>query len=244
MSELLAVAPVVLFAGLMGVGVIAYLIYGQKHREGLQEQTKDYRAGALAERLGLQVVRGDPAQNLWVTGTGFSDVQHFDVRLSGQKNGVPVDIVYFRDVAHEKHSLREMTIHSTWEVRLAAETNANFGHFEATIRNPKAYSRVRPFFDNPMPELQTGHPAVDQAFRLTGDNPAIAQALGPLLAPLTSLVYVHVVGAPGQVSFRLDRGDMGRGSELMGVAYGLYDAERILDVLSRIVLTAEGRAAA
>lgn len=242
MEVLLGILPAVFFAGVMGVGAIAFVVYGQKRLGQLQEQTRDYTAGAVAQRLGMEVVRGAPGQNLWITGKTALESQHLDICIAGQWAGVPVDIVYYRDVQHEKHNWTEMTVHSEWEVRIAAHTEASFGHFEVMFRRPKAHNTVTSFFRNPMPELRTGHPHVDATYRVTGDNPAIAEALGELLAPLIGLEYVHVVGAPGRVSFRLDRGAAGRGNEMMGVAYALYDAERVLNVLTAIVRTAEGRA--
>jgi hypothetical protein len=243
MADLLGVAPALFVPMVMVALVIGGLIYGRRHLSRVQRDTTDYQAGAIAQRLGLRLERGNPAQNLFVTGRMAEEVQHFDVRLAGQRNEVPVEIVYFRNVEHERGFL-EVTIHQTWDVRLTARTTASFGHFEVCLRNPQAHNRVRPYFENPMPELRTGHPVTDRALRITGDNPAIATPLGELLAPLASLQYVHVVGEPGAISFLMSRGDGGRGNEMMGVGYGLYDADRILDVLTRIALTAEGRAPA
>lgn len=206
-----------------------------------------YQAGALAARLGMHIERGHPGFNLFVTGVGSLADQHFDVLLRGERHGVPIELVYFRhNTTDERFELLTATTHFTmtrrWEGRLTARTHASFGHFEVSLRHPNSYNRVAPFFDAPLQEVPTGHPAVDAALRLRTDNPGLAPHLGALLAPLTTLQYVHVVGHPGQVSFLMSHADVGKGHEMIGVGYALHDAERIYDVLTRIVLTAEGRA--
>lgn len=240
MSDLLAILPSFGFAGLMVVGVIGYMIWAQKARGQMQKDTAQYQAGAIAQRLGMRVVRGDPNTNLFVNGAGLAN-QRYDVHVTGERQGVPLEIVYFKEVWTETGILTT-TVHRQWEGRLTALTQAAFGHFEVTLRQPQQWNGVRSFFANPMPELSTGDPRTDSLLRVTGDNPAIAGALGGLLAPLTRLNYVHVVGRPGQISFLMSHSSAGRGNEMIGVGYALFDAETIFEVLTRIALTAEGRA--
>ena len=98
MEVLLGILPAVFFAGVMGVGAIAFVVYGQKRLGQLQEQTRDYTAGAVAQRLGMEVVRGAPGQNLWITGKTALEGLHLEICVAGQWAGVPVHIVYYRDV--------------------------------------------------------------------------------------------------------------------------------------------------
>lgn len=240
MADLLAIVPSLGFAALMVVGVIGFLIYSQKRRGQIQKDTADYQAGAVAARLGMRVERGDPGQNLFVN-AGLYETAKIDAVLRGERHGVPIEIVYLKENWTETGILTT-TLHRKWEGRLTARTPAQFGHFEVSLRQPQSYNRTRSFFANPMPELSTGDARTDSMLRVTGDNPAIAGALGPLLSPLTRLNYVHVVGRPGEVTFLMSHSDAGKGLEMIGVGYALHDAELILDVLTRIALTAEGRA--
>lgn len=240
MAELLGILPSVGFAALMVVGVVGFLIYSQKQRAQIQKDTANYQAGAIAQRLGMRLERGDPAQNLFVNSTLFETVK-IDAVLRGERHGVPIEIVYLKETWTETGVVYSTTTRK-WEARLTARTPAQFGHFEVCMRQPQAYNAVRSFFSNPMPELPTGDPRTDSLLRVTGDNPPVAGALGPLLAPLTRLNYVHVIGRPGEISFLMSHCAGGRGLEMMGVGYGLHDADLILDVLTRIALTAEGRA--
>ncbi|MCA9605630.1 MAG: hypothetical protein KC619_08555 [Myxococcales bacterium] len=240
MDQLLAIVPSISFAALMVVGVIGYMIYAQKHRAQIQKDTADYQAGAMAQRLGMRIERGDPHQNLFVN-TQLFETAKIDVALRGERHGVPIEIVYLKETWTET-GIVSSTIHRKWEGRLTARTPAQFGHFEVSLRQPQSYNVVRSYFAHPMPELPTGDPRTDSLLRVTGDNPPIAGALGPLLAPLTRLNYVHVIGRPGEVTFLMSHCAGGRGLEMMGVGYALHDAELIFDVLTRIALTAEGRA--
>lgn len=127
------------------------------------QSAESYQAGALAGRLGIQLLQGDPSLNLFTPGVG-------------------------------------------------------------------AFA-----------EVPTGQPQVDATLRLRTDNQQLAASLGPLLLPLTTLNDVHIAAGLGKVSFLMSHADIGDGNEMVGVGYALYDAERIYDVLTRIVLTAEGR---
>lgn len=240
MADLFAVLPSVGFAVLMIVGVFALMFWQHKQRAKIQRDTAEYQAGAIAQRLGIRVEKGDPNTNLFVNQGGLAQ-QSYDVLLRGERNGVPIEIVYFKKVWIESDWVSS-TQYRQWQGQLTARTNARFGHFEVTLRQPQQWNRVRSFFAQPMQELSTGNARTDSMLRVTGDNPAIAGALGGLLEPLTRLNYVHVVGRDGEVSFLMSHSDAGMGNEMIGVGYALYDCETIFDVLTRIVLTAEGRA--
>lgn len=240
MSDLLAIAPGLIVPMVMVAAVAALLIYQQKQRAQISKDTAQYQAGALAQRLRMRIERGHPGTNLFFTGLTSLENQHFDVLLRGEHLGVPIELVFYRQVQREQ-GVFEVTVHREWDSRLTARTSASFGHFEVTLRHTQAYNRVRPYFENPMPEVPTGDPRTDSLLRVCTDNPAIAAHLGALLSPLTSMSYVHVIGRPGEVSFVMANCDAGRGNEMVGVGYALHDAERIYDVLARIVLAAEGR---
>lgn len=240
MSDLVTLLPSLGFPVLMIVGVVALMIWQHKQRGKIQQQTADYQAGAIAQRLGIRVEKGDPNTNLFVNQGGLA-TQKYDVLLRGERHGVPIEIVYFKEVWVEQH-IMSATRHRTWQGQLTARTNARFGHFEVTLRQPQQWNRVRSFFSQPMQELPTGNGRTDSMLRVTGDNPQIASALGGLLEPLTRLNYVHVIGRDGEVSFLMSHSDAGMGNEMMGVGYALHDCELIFDVLTRVVLTAEGRA--
>ena len=241
MADWIALAPSMLVP-VVGIAlVVGYMIYGHKQRAKTQADTTEYQAGAIAQKLGIGVERGDPNLNLFVPGKGGLQNQHYDVLLRGQRNGVPLEVVYFRQVTTEQ-GFMSVTRNRSWEARITARTDAAFGHFEATLRQPQQWNRTRTYFENPMQELRTGDARTDSLLRVTGDNPAIAPSLGALLAPLTSLNYVHVIGRPGEVSFLMSHSDAGKGNEMIGVGYALYDAVVISDVLTRIVLTAQGQA--
>ena len=241
MSDLLTIAPG-LFVPILMIGVVIFMLfYSRKRQAQIQKDHAHYQAGAIAQRLGIRVEKGDPARNLFIPGKGSMEQQRIDVLLRGERNGVPVELVFFKETQYEQGIL-QTTVHRSWEGRLTAKTNASFGHFEITLRQPQGWNRVRPYFANPMQEVATGDARTDSLLRVTSDNPTIAASLGGLVSPLTTLNYVHVIGCPGEVSFLMSHSDAGRGNEMIGVGYALHDCELIYDVLTRIVLTAEGRA--
>lgn len=240
MEELLAIASPICTVSVMVSFVVVVLVWQKKNRAQMDQDTQEYRVGSIAERLGMRIERGEPMTNLLVNQAALES-QRYDVVLRGERQGVPIELVYFKAVWVEAEFIRS-TQYREWEARLTARTGAQFGHFEATLRQPQQWNRVRTYFSQPMPELSTGNGRTDSMLRVTGDNPAIAGALGGLLEPLTRLNYVHVIGRPGEVTFLVSHSDAGRGTEMIGVGYALHDCELIFDVLSRVVRTAEGRA--
>jgi len=240
MGDWLALAPSLLVPFVGVALVIGYMVWGVKQRAKIQEDTTDYQAGAIAQRLGLRVERGSPQQNLFYPGQPAFGDQLIDVLIRGERRGVPLEIVYFKKNTTEQ-KIMSVKVRREWQAQVIAHTTAAFGHFEVTLRQPAQWNRVRPFFERPMPELTTGDARTDAMLRVSGDNPAIAAALGPLLSPLTSMEYVHVVGRPGQIAFLMDNSDAGKGLELMGVGHTLYHVETVVDVLTNVVLTAQGQ---
>ena len=242
MEQLLALGPTLVIPIIMLGAVGVMLVYSHKQRTKLKRDHAHYQAGPLAGQLGMRLEKGDPYFNLFVPDAHATDAQHVDVLMRGERDGVPIELIYFRKVT-KKRDWNTVHVTSEWQVEFAARTSANFGHFEVSVRNPESYAKVRPFFERPMPELATGDPRVDSVLRLTGDNPAIAAPLGALLLPLASLHYVHVVAEPGAVKFLMSHGGQSRqarGLEMIGVSMSLPYADVILGVLTSIVRTAQG----
>ncbi len=238
-SEYLTLLPSACFTFVMIGGVLAFFVYSSKQRAQMQIDTAQYQAGAMAQRLGMRLERGEPHINLFVNQSAFAN-QTYDVVLRGERNGVPIELIYLKQVWVETH-LMSATRHRKWQGQLTARTGARFGHFEVTLRHPQTWNAVRPFFSVAMQEVMTGNARTDSMLRVTTDNPAIAGPLGALLEPLTRLNYVHVIGRDGEVTFLVSHAAVGQGNEMIGVGYALHDAEVIYDILTRIVLVAEGR---
>jgi len=217
---------------------VGYMFYMRsRHKQQtvqFDQQYSNYRAGELATRLGLQLVKGDPNFNFMVThanasvARGATDKQavHVDIELSGQPFGAPLSLTYLN--RQERETGFSSTTYKTWfDCRMAATTRQPFPPFEVTSRKTPVGAIVK---QQTLPEVRTGNPAVDAEFAVMTHEPALAQLLGQVLPEFVALASagVHLVGDGQRVSFIMNQ------TTAPIVASALYHAEVMSHGLSNL----------
>ena len=217
---------------------LSYMLFMRsQHKKKTQEYDEQYahfRAGALAQRLGLQLSKGDPSFNFMVThanqsvARGATDDRavNIDIEMAGTPFGVPLTFSYLYRV--ERESGFNSTTYKTWfNCRMIARAKQAFPPFEVTSRNTSLGRIVR---EQALPEAPTHHPAIDAEFLVTTHEPALAQLLGQLLAEFSvfGAAGVHLLGDGQQVSFVMNL------STAPLVPSALYYAEVMTHALSTV----------
>jgi len=198
------------------------------------QQYSNYRVGELAQRLGLQLIKGDPNFNFMVThanaaiarGATDSQAVHIDIELSGTPFGAPLSLIYLN--RQERDTGFSSTTYKTWfDCRMIATAKQPFPPFEVTSRRTAVGAIVK---QQAFPEVPTGNPAVDAEFQVTTREPGVAQLLGQVLPDFVALgsAGVHLVGDGQRVSFV-----MGQTTAPI-VASALYHAEVMSHALSNL----------
>jgi hypothetical protein len=204
----------------------------KKKTQEYDEQYANFRAGQLAQRLGLQLLKGDPAFNFMVTyanqavARGATDDKaiNIDIEMAGTPFGVPLGFRYLYRV--ERESGFNSTTYKTWfNCRMSASAKLAFPPFEVTSRNTSLGRIVR---EQALPEAPTHNPAVDAEFLVATHEPALAQLLGQLLPEFSMFgaAGVHLTGDGQQVSFVMNL------STAPMVPSALYYAEVMTHALS------------
>lgn len=219
----------------VAVGYMFYMRSRQKQQTAqFDQQYSNYRAGELATRLGLQLVKGDPNFNFMVThanaavarGATDKEAVHIDIELSGQPFGAPLSLIYLN--RQERETGFSSTTYKTWfDCRMSVTTKQAFPPFEVTSRKTAIGAIVK---QQTLPEVATGNPAVDAEFSVTTQEPALAQLLGQVLPEFVALgsAGVHLVGDGQRVSFIMNQ------TTAPIVASALYHAEVMSHGLSNL----------
>jgi hypothetical protein len=176
-------------------------------------------AGALASRLGLTVVEGDPNLNLitaagrhiekGATKTGGmldrNSVKETRLVLAGKPDGRDTAFVYsqkdemtdslLRDYDRKRESELEYCFHT--------QIRARFPDFEVILRNPPAgMSRVKGVLAQP--EQSFGDSTLDQAFLLRSADPSVGPYIREALRPLLATHHLHLLAHSGRIAYLAD----------------------------------------
>jgi len=220
---------------IIGFLAVAYTFYsrrtmGKKH----DAQFANFRAGELAQRLGLRLVEGDPAFNLFIRYAnvdvmkGPSDKKpvHVSVRMQGEPHGLPTELVYLYRVEQETSYVANTVTWKTWfDCRMIVFARRPFPPFEVT-------SRSTPFGPiaqiQPLPPQPTGNPAIDGTYAVSTPERGVAQLLGQVLVNFGTFATagVHLVGDGQTVAFVMKQDK----PPIIGSA--LYFAEQMSALLS------------
>jgi hypothetical protein len=213
----------------MPVLVLALLVYGFVVRKRGLAATTHATVGALAQRLGLQVIQGDPSINLYYLAQPNRNYER-NIQLVGAPYGREVkwDLT---DGTRSQDFLVLVKVTTTWGCFLVARVGAHFPDFEVKLRNPNQY--LVPEISLPhLPETLTGDPAIDATFRVAIADPRYAPSLVPAIQALAGQLYVHIVGQGGVVMIPITR---------FGLGYFVNAAEQYLYALEVLACILEGR---
>lgn len=227
---------VFLFPVIGVVALVVYMVWARKSTALAQdEQFSQYRAGALAQRLGLQLTVGDPNFNLFIRhaavdvrrGPADNKPVHIEVRMQGTPNGVPLELVYLYRVEQET-GFSTITWRTWFDCRMTAQAARPFPPFEMLSRTaplgPIAQIQA-------LPPSPTGDAAVDATYLVATGEPGVARLLGQVAGGLATFQNsgVHLVGDGSRVAFvmKQDKAPL--------LANALYYAESMSQVLSDLV---------
>jgi hypothetical protein len=225
----------VLIFPVVALGYMFFMRSRQKQKTvEFDQQYSNYRAGELAQRLGLQLIKGDPAFNFLVThaneavarGATDSQAVHIDIELSGAPFGAPLSLIYLN--RQERDTGFSTTTYKTWfDCRMVATAKQPFPPFEVISRRTPVGAIVK---QQTLPEVPTGNPAVDAEFQVTTKEPGVAQLLGQVLPEFVGMgsAGVHLVADGQRISFVMNQ------TTAPIVASALYHAEVMSHTLSSL----------
>ncbi|MBN1612403.1 MAG: hypothetical protein JW940_37580 [Polyangiaceae bacterium] len=233
----------VLLVPLIGLVVVAYmLVMRYKRVTTSDQQYSNYRAGELAQRLGLQLLSGDPGFNLFIIHTdqqvlnGPTDKKPVDVniKMAGSPQGVPLELIYVYNVT-QKTGFDVIRRETLFDCRMIAHTRQPFPSFEVLSRNT-AMGPIQQIL--PLPAVPTGNPIVDAAYLVATGEPRLAQLLGTLIPGFAQLDQnrngIHLVGEGTSISFVMQQ------NTAPLVANALYYAESMAMNLSQVAKAVGG----
>ncbi len=203
----------------------------------VQSATNQYpnaTAGLVAQRLGLELVAGDPQLNvvMWEAQVPqFRDLNPlphtvYDVRVEarGTPQGRPVHWLFVaKEEAGARMPVVARTLTDTFHNSLEAATQATVPYFELVLRTGQnEYLQAEPVHAS-RTDMQRmpgafQNPTYDAAFELTANDARVVSVLSRALGALGGLNFVHLVGAPGSLSFHFPR----FGSHAFGTQAELY----------------------
>jgi hypothetical protein len=226
------------------LGFALYYVFVMRKRQAasLDEGNANYRAGALAERLGLTLAKGDPAYNLFIpmsnagvmSGPKDGKAVEVDILMQGSRDNVPLRLRYYLRKEKQTDYIESVIRWTTWfDCNMSAEAKQPFPEFEVTSRATSTGPITRTL---KCPEARTGEPEVDSTYLVATAEPAMAKLLAEYVGAFAAFKVggVHLVGDGKTVSFVM------RHDKSVMVGYGLYDAEAMADGLVAIARAVGG----
>lgn len=229
---------------LLGIAALAFymLVLRKRQAATMDQNSAGYRAGALAERLGLQVVQGDPMFNLFIPQAtvdamkGPRDGQpvHIEILLRGEVEGVPLELHYLSRAEKKTDYIGGVVHWTNWfECRLTAQAKRPFPEFEVVSRATPLGLITRRLA---VAEARTGNPSVDAMYSVATAEPAMARLLGSQMDAFSEFVTagVHLVGDGKAVSFQMEQ------AKPPMIGYALYYPESMAKGLVAIARAVGG----
>jgi hypothetical protein len=218
------------------------LVIRKRQIGNLDQGNAGYRAGALAERLGLTLVKGDPAYNLFIplanagVAAGAKDDKpvHVEILMQGEQDGVPLELRYYLH-KERKTDYIENVIHwkTAFECSMRARAKQAFPEFEVTSRTTSTGPIAR---TTTCPVTPTGVASVDGAYLVATAEPAMAKLLADHMGAFAEFHVggVHLVGDGNAVSFQMQH------DRAVQIGYGLYYPESMAKGLVAIARAVGG----
>jgi hypothetical protein len=227
-------SPIMFIAPLLGFAVFRWMLYSRKTMGATHDaQHANFRAGELSKRLGLQLIKGDPAFNLFIAyadagvrrGPTDDKAVHVDILMEGAPNGLRTELVYLNRIEQETEKnwvgdVRSIKTKTWFDCHMAVFANSAMPAFEVISRKTPIGKIAQ---KTSLPEQPTGNPAMDAKFIVKTNEPRLAAILGEHLPSFATFdnAGVHLVGTEQSVSFVLQK----NGVPLL--ANALYYAENM-----------------
>jgi hypothetical protein len=218
---------------IVGLAAAAYMFWARKRAgQAHDQQFSNYRAGELAQRLGLQLVAGDPNFNLFISyanvdvrrGPSDGKPVHIEIRMQGAPHGVPLELVYLYRVERES-DFSTVTWRTWFDCHMSARAARPFPPFELISRNAPLGPIAQ---TQPLGPQSTGNANADATYLVTTSEPGVAQVLGQAADGFLPFANsgVHLVGDGQQISFVMKK------DKAPLLANALYSAEIMSSQLS------------
>lgn len=229
------VSTIVMMA-VMGGLVVFFMFYNKKRMAAAEAQTANARAGELAQRMGLQLVQGDPMTNLAMarvlTQTNKGEVPEVHVRLEGSPGGRYTELEYYERTKVDT-GFTSSTITTWLTAHLTVAVRSPFPAFEVVLKDAKYFaSELKPKLV--APPTPFGDPALDKTLLLKTQDPRVAPVIAEPLRAVTAWGWVHIHGEDGKLTFHCTK---------MTVGY-LGMADQIQFILDEMAKNLEQAAAA
>lgn len=243
MSIYTYIYPIILIIFLGGA-----LLYRKKMMKAVDTQYANCTAGLVAQRLGLQLIAGDPTFNLVVWENrapqlnDLNPIPHqvfdFQIQAQGTPQGRPSRFFFqAKREASAKIPMMSRTITDTYGCMLEVSLQAQLPYFELASISQNAYLQPNMVLSSRTDMRQVPgafqSPVLDSAFSLTTTDPNIAPLLARALPMLSGIQWIHLVGTPGTLSVHFPR----NGHYTFAAQAELYQ-----QALMTIAAMAEGRA--
>lgn len=200
MSSGVQLLPLLLL-GLFG----AYYLWMMRAQKAQIAEHRDKSLRAVAERLGLALVEGDPELNLYYFQQPSLDFARRAV-CEGRPYGRPARLLLVDgQTTDERLFSRVRTV--SFGCFLEVACPVSFPPFEVALRAPSEYLTPPVFLDDVpgLREIGTGDPALDAALRVVSTDPRVGPVLAPALRVLAGQSYVHLAGASGTLTISFGR---------------------------------------
>lgn len=236
--------PQLLMVPLMLLLFLGFFFYQRRAMAQSRIDNAAYVFRDFAARLGLQVVQGNPYQNLM-----FAQMDHSQAKVAKvdrtlftsehtkeshlRAEGVVWDRPYVFELYQRtdiEGEFNTTTTTSTFGAFLGAQIADHLPPFEVHVRNFESYAA--PNVQTSLPPQSSGNAALDEIFVIKCEDPSVAPALVPVLVPLMTEQGLHLVGGDGRLRAMGTRHTYG---------YLLASAEKLQRSLEHLACIAEGK---
>jgi hypothetical protein len=196
----------------LGMGLF-WLLLGRRLMTGADSRYRDYRVAELAQRLGLQIVEGDPSLNMMQAHTkhnmrtakdkarGFlRSSKETKVVLEGAPYGRPTRFLFHRYTEVAERVVVQVSSGS-FDCRLSLQLPVELPPFEIVGRSGFAdrYMGIRAKPEWGLPTQSFGDRELDAKLVLSSQDPRIGSYLAPVVGSLVGHKYVHIQGHRGLI---------------------------------------------
>jgi hypothetical protein len=229
--------------------VAAFAVMRMRQGQVLSGQEAQYphaRAGAVAQRMGLTLITGDPEFNFYMnprlrqggealygnvlSNAGKKLAPECMVRMEGSPAGRRVELLYHDRMKLESGAL-DKTLHTWVDARLTVAVQAPFPELEIHTRNPSDYVKLAP--QTSLPPQSFGDAALDAVLVLKCVDARVGPVLAPALRLMAQHQYVHVLGRERALVFTFTQ----------MATMGMGDADKLLVTLDAMARALEQAAA-
>lgn len=191
----------------LGMGLF-WLIFGRTMMSRTDKRYRDFRVADLAQRLGLQIVEGDPKLNMMQAHTKhnmstakdkgsrfLSNAKETKVVLQGAPYGRPTRFVFHRHTEVAERIVARV-VRGSFDCRLSLQVPLDLPPFEIISRSGlgNRYMGIRAESEWGLPKQSFGDRDLDAKLTLSSQDPRIGSYLTPVVGALVRHKYVHIQG--------------------------------------------------